>query len=118
MHAAHLRVFNLHPCVGVCCFTCTLSLACVALCAQGFWASFMQDVDTLARVHPYVVPPNAHQGCEWLYCGLIGSVLGVCCLNPDGGDYGQWTVLVEQALDKWRGPFGQRGCSLSLQNHR
>jgi hypothetical protein len=94
------------------------TLACGAPRAQGFWAAFMQDVDTLARVHPYVVPPNAHQGCEWLYCGLIGSVLGVCCLNPDGGDYGQWTVLVEQALDKWRGPFAQRGCSLSLQNHR
>lgn len=49
---------------------------------------------------------------------LAGSVLGVCCVNPDGGDYGQWTALVNQALDKWRGPFSQRGCLISLQNHR
>ena len=47
-----------------------------------------------------------------------GSVLGFCCVNPDGGDYGQWTQLVNQALDKWRVPFSQRGCLLSLQNHR
>ena len=47
-----------------------------------------------------------------------GSVLGFCCVNPDGGDYGQWTQLVNQALDKWRSPFSQRGCLLSLQNHR
>lgn len=47
-----------------------------------------------------------------------GSVLGFCCVNPDGGDYEQWTQLVNQALDKWRGPFSQRGCLLSLQNHR
>ena len=25
---------------------------------------------------------------------------------------------MNQALDKWRGPFSQRGCLLSLQNHR
>ena len=45
-------------------------------------------------------------------------MLGFCCVNPDGGDYGQWTQLVHQALDKWRRPFSQRGCLLSLQNHR
>ncbi|KAK9843392.1 hypothetical protein WJX81_000067 [Elliptochloris bilobata] len=78
----------------------------------------MQDVDALARVHPYVVPPSARQGGEWVLCGLLGSVLGFCCVNPDGGDYGQWTALVHQALDKWRGPFSQRGLLLSLQNHR
>ena len=99
-------------------------------CVQALWSSFMQDVDALARVHPYVVPPSARQGGEWVLCGLLGalprrlfcqyaqgatvracfqrrgnyygnmilllvrsacagSVLGFCCVNPDGGDYGQ-----------------------------
>ena len=33
----------------------------------------MQDVDALARVHPYVVPPSAQQGGEWVLCGLLGK---------------------------------------------
>ena len=106
-------------------FRLTVSCGCV----QAFWSSFMQDVDALARVHPYVVPPSARQGGEWVLCGLLGalprrlfcqyahgatvcacfqrcgnyykmvlllvhnasagSVLGFCCVNPDGGDYGQ-----------------------------
>ena len=42
-------------------------------CGQAFWSSFMQDVDALARVHPYVVPPSARQGGEWVLCGLLGA---------------------------------------------
>lgn len=53
----------------VCHFKSTVSCACV----QAFWSSFMQDVDALARVHPYVVPPSARQGGEWMLCGLLGA---------------------------------------------
>lgn len=54
-------------------FLKTLQVSSKCGCVQAFWSSFMQDVDALARVHPYVVPPSARQGGEWVLCGLLGD---------------------------------------------
>lgn len=30
----------------------------------------------------------------WALAACVGSVLGVCCINPDGGDYSVWLQQV------------------------
>lgn len=80
------------------------------------WVSFMSDVDVLARTHPYVVAPSAGRVCEWaagLTCGLI---TGFCCINPDGGDYGEWVTQAQRVLAVHGPAFHQAGARLSLQN--
>lgn len=33
----------------------------------------------------------------WALAACVGSVLGVCCINPDGGDYSVWLQQVRAA---------------------
>jgi hypothetical protein len=50
--------------------------------------------------------------------GPAGAVVGLFCVNPDGGDYGVWTAEAQQLVGKWAPAFGQAGCGLSLQRTR
>jgi hypothetical protein len=47
-----------------------------------------------AQQHPYVVPPSAGRMGSWVGAACLGAVLGVCCINPDGGDYNVWLQQV------------------------
>ncbi len=78
----------------------------------------MTDVEALANRHPYVIKPGAKQAAGWAGCIAVGAVLGFCCINPDGGDYGVWVPDVQQMLDRWRPTFQQRGCALSFVHQR
>jgi hypothetical protein len=31
---------------------------------------------------------------SWALAGVMGAVLGCCCINPDGGDYNVWVPQV------------------------
>ncbi|KAK9829486.1 hypothetical protein WJX72_006152 [[Myrmecia] bisecta] len=82
------------------------------------WQSFMVDVDELAKTHPYVERPSAKQGCQWVLCGLIGSVIGICFVDPDGGDYEQFHQQVQHVVNKWQPAFQKCGLTLSQQHTR
>lgn len=86
--------------------------------SQELWASFMADVEAVANRHPYVVKPGAGRVAGWGGCMAVGAVLGFCCINPDGGDYGVWVPEVQQVLDRWRPTFQQRGCTLTFVQQR
>jgi hypothetical protein len=47
-----------------------------------------------AHQHPYVVKPSAGRMGSWVACGALAAVVGFCCINPDGGDYGVWIPQV------------------------
>jgi hypothetical protein len=47
-----------------------------------------------AQEHPYVVKPSAGRMGSWVACGALAAVVGFCCINPDGGDYGVWIPQV------------------------
>lgn len=34
--------------------------------------------------------------CGWAGAAVMGAVLGICCINPDGGDYGVWLQQASQ----------------------
>lgn len=34
---------------------------------------------------------------SWVACGALAAVVGFCCFNPDGGDYGVWIPQVSSA---------------------
>lgn len=82
------------------------------------WQAFMADVEAVANRHPYVVKPGAGRVAGWGGCMAVGAVLGFCCINPDGGDYGVWVPEVQQMLDRWRPTFQQRGCMLTFVHQR
>jgi hypothetical protein len=44
-----------------------------------------------------------------------GSVLGFCCLDPDGGDYGNWVPQAQSVLANWAPTFASAGARPSLQ---
>ena len=48
------------------------------------WAAFMNDCQTLAQTHPYVVRPGAGRVAGWAGGLILGAVVGFCCINPDG----------------------------------
>jgi hypothetical protein len=84
----------------------------------GLWGSFMTQMQQLADRHPYVVKPSGSQMLNWVLCGLLGAIIGLCAVNPDGGDYSAWTAEVQQALQQFRDPFAKCGLALSLQAGR
>jgi len=54
------------------------------------WDPFMEDVEQLAKEHPYTASQSADQCCfnvGGLTCFLC---IGVGCMEPDGGDYNVW----------------------------
>jgi hypothetical protein len=83
--------------------------------SQATWESFMCDVDVLAKEHPYVQRPGAGDIGKWGICTLVGSVMGVCCMNPDSGSYPDWCESVSRVIARYQREFGQGGCSMSLQ---
>jgi len=78
----------------------------------------MNDVDTLARSHPYVQRPEAKHYAKWAGCFALGSVVGVCCVDPDAGDYGAWEQEVARVIQKNRKIFDEAGCMISIQHGR
>lgn len=84
----------------------------------GLWHQFMLEVEGLANRHPYVVKPDAKQAGKWAACGAIGAVIGVCFINPDGGDYPQWNSDAQHLVAQWRQRFAERGCSLTFVFNR
>lgn len=82
------------------------------------WAAFINECSGLAQHHPYVVKPSGKQVGSWALCFSIAAVIGCAAINPDGGDYMQWTAAVAQMLDRWRPAFRQAGIELSLQQTR
>lgn len=78
------------------------------------WAAFMQEVKQLADVHPYVQSPGAGKVAGWAACFAIGSIIGLFCVDPDGGNYGVWEQQLRALVDRYAGYFMQAGCSLSL----
>lgn len=79
------------------------------------WQRFMGEVQQLAEQHPYVVRPSAGKMCGWLGGAVMGAVLGFCCIDPDGGDYGVWVPQVEQCIARWQPVFNHGGAALSLK---
>ena len=75
----------------------------------------MSDVDVLAREHPYVQRPGAGDVAKWGFCTLVGSVVGVCCMNPDAGSYNDWRENVSRVIARYQRDFSQGGCTMSLQ---
>lgn len=82
---------------------------------QATWEAFMSDVDVLAREHPYVQRPGAGDVAKWGLCALLGSVVGVCCMNPDSGNYQNWCENVSRVTARYERDFSQGGCRMSLQ---
>ena len=82
---------------------------------QATWEAFMSDVDVLAREHPYVQRPGAGDVAKWGLCALLGSVVGVCCMNPDSGNYQDWCENVSRVTARYERDFSQGGCRMSLQ---
>lgn len=72
-------------------------------------------VHQAARVHPYVVKPSAGRMASWAGGACLGAVLGVCCINPDGGDMAEWLPQVQAIIDRHQPAFAAAGCQLSLQ---
>ena len=74
----------------------------------------MRDVDTLAQNHPYVARPGAKDVAQWGLCALLGSVIGVCCMNPDAGSYQDWCESASLVIQRYQGQFNEGGCAVSL----
>lgn len=83
--------------------------------AKSTWHAFMIEVDLLAQHHPYVQRPGAKDVGGWAACFALGSVVGVCCVNPDAGDYGEWEEEARNVVHRFQGQFRKGGCLLSLQ---
>lgn len=81
----------------------------------GVWQAFMGDVEQAAQQHPYVTPPSAGRMGGWALAACVGSVLGVCCINPDGGDYSVWLQQVQSLIARHQPSFAAAGANLSLQ---
>eukprot|EP00882_Tetradesmus_deserticola_P011759 GHRQ01012444.1.p1 GENE.GHRQ01012444.1~~GHRQ01012444.1.p1 ORF type:complete len:167 (+),score=36.57 GHRQ01012444.1:727-1227(+) len=81
----------------------------------GVWQAFMTDVEQAAQQHPYVLPPSAGRMGSWVGAALLGAVLGVCCISPDGGDYGVWLQQVQSIIARHQASFAAAGANLSLQ---
>lgn len=79
------------------------------LTLQRLWATFMGEVEHLAANHPYVQQPGAGKVAGWAAGCAVGSVLGFCCIDPDGGDYGQWEGQLRELVDRYAGYFAQVG---------
>ena len=77
----------------------------------------MTDVDSLAKGHPYVAKPKAKDYGKWSLSFLVGAVVGLFCINPDAGDYGEWENKAQSVIYKYFPAFSQAGCQISLQNH-
>lgn len=82
------------------------------------WQRFMTDVDTLAKHHPYVQPPEARHMVSWAGCFAIGSVLGLFCINPDAGEYGGWLQEAATVLSLHKPIFDRAGCTVALLGGR
>ena len=82
---------------------------------EACWEAFMTDVDVLAREHPYVAKPGAKDVATWGLCTLLGSVIGVCCMDPDAGNYAEWIEMVSRVIARHQREFAEGGCMLSLQ---
>ncbi|KAF6256745.1 hypothetical protein COO60DRAFT_85532 [Scenedesmus sp. NREL 46B-D3] len=63
-----------------------------------------------AQQHPYVVPPSAGRMGSWVGAACLGAVLGVCCINPDGGDYSAW---LQQVRGSVHAAAARRGSGIS-----
>ena len=81
---------------------------------QECWEAFMRDVDVLAQNHPYVARPGAKDVAQWGLCALLGSVIGVCCMNPDAGSYQDWCESASMVIQRYQGEFNAGGCAVSL----
>lgn len=79
------------------------------------WQAFMADIEQAAQQHPYVVKPSAGRVGSWVACGALMSVVGFCCINPDGGDYNVWLPQIQSIIDRHHPAFAACGCQLSLQ---
>ncbi|KAF8070981.1 nitric oxide synthase [Scenedesmus sp. PABB004] len=79
------------------------------------WAAFMADVEAAAAAHPYVVKPSAGRVGSWAGAAVLGAVLGVCCMNPDGGNYSDWLPQVDALIARHAPAFAAGGAALSLQ---
>ena len=66
----------------------------------------------------YVIKPSAGQVARWGVCFSLAAVVGCWSINPDGGSYPQWEAEVVQLIERFRQPFAQAGCNLSLQQTR
>lgn len=83
--------------------------------AASTWENIMSDVDLLAKEHPYVQRPGAKDVGGWALCAAIGSVMGVCCMNPDAGDYGEWINNVHRVIARYQRALEQGGCQMRLE---
>lgn len=45
---------------------------------------------------------------------MLGSVVGVCCMNPDSGSYQDWCENVSRVIARYERDFSQGGCRMSL----
>lgn len=79
------------------------------------WESMMRDMDLLAKEHPYVQRPGAKEVGQWGLCALLGSVVGVCCMNPDAGNYEEWRGDVERVIARYSRELQQSGCVMALE---
>lgn len=86
--------------------------------SQETWASFMSDIDVLAKDHPYVQKPELKHYGAWGACFALGSVIGVCCVNPDAGNYDDWEQEAHQVIQRHQKKMKLGGCQLSLQKGR
>ncbi len=65
-----------------------------------------------------MIKPSAGQVARWGVCFSLAAVVGCWSINPDGGSYPQWEAEVVQLIERFRQPFAQAGCNLSLQQTR
>ncbi|KAI8468034.1 MAG: hypothetical protein J3K34DRAFT_523242 [Monoraphidium minutum] len=79
------------------------------------WQMFMQEVQRLAECHPYVVSPSAKRVGGWVGAAALGAVVGLCCFNPDGGEYSEWVPQAEALVSEYGAPFAAGGAALSLK---
>mmetsp|Transcript_16701 Transcript_16701/g.45950 ORF Transcript_16701/g.45950 Transcript_16701/m.45950 type:complete len:249 (+) Transcript_16701:53-799(+) len=80
------------------------------------WDPFMEDVEQLAKEHPYTASQSADQCCfnvGGLTCFLC---IGVGCMEPDGGDYNVWERKVAACVQKHAEAFARGGCNVSMHH--
>lgn len=85
--------------------------------STGTWESIMSDMDLLAKEHPYVARPTAKDVGAWGLCALMGSVVGVCCMNPDAGNYDDWVEDVGRVVARYHRELEQGGCVMALERN-
>jgi hypothetical protein len=78
------------------------------------WKSFYDEVQLLAAHHPYVEKPGAGKCAKWAACFCLASVVGFCCIDPDGGDPHAWNAEAAQLVRKYEKSFRSAGCNLSF----